>query len=154
MKINTKLIKCFIFLFLFNNVFENLKADCSQSTLSASFKSNFQLMFDKKRAKGGGDCNKQTEAAGSGSNSASGSNSSSSSSSVVSSYSGTNSVSVSSSRAGSLIPDIPVLFQSWAKYFSYQSDGKNKPSNFFVNEDFDKQSVEQKESQEKDNVRK
>jgi hypothetical protein len=127
MKINSKFIKCLIFIYLFSNICENLIANCSKSTLSAAFKSNFQLMSDKKKS------TKEGSEEG------------------VSAHN--NKVSNTPHDHGAAsIPDIPILYQTWAKYFSYRSDGNNKPNNFFVNDDYQTQTEEEMHSQEKDSV--
>ena len=127
MKINSKFIKCLIFIYLFSNICENLIANCSKSTLSAAFKSNFQLMSDKKKSTNAD----PVEGV-----------------SVLSKKGGD----THHSHGEASIPDIPILFQTWAKYFSYRSDGNNKPNNFFVNDDYQTQTEEERNSQEKDDV--
>ena len=40
------------------------------------------------------------------------------------------------------LPDMPVYFQGWIKYFRYIENGADKPKMFFKNSAFEKQNVE------------
>jgi len=167
MKINFKLLKWLIFLYMFSNICENLITYCSKSTLGVAFKSNFQLMVDKKKSKrDGGNAEKpatEGEAtpqpvvkAANEAKKDEACDSTANKKSNRSSYINSGQSSPFQTQSGfhvSPIPDIPILFQSWAKYFSYRTDGNNKPNNFFVNDDWETQSEEEKNSKEKDEVK-
>lgn len=132
---NFKLIKCLIVVFFISNIFDDFVVNCSNTKMSASFQSNYKLMLEKKR----------------GGNDKSASNSSKSSGEGYTLQASGSGLSVSKSKKV-LVPDIPVLFQVWAKYFNYVENGHSKPNNFFVNEEYDHQSIQDKESGEKDKV--
>jgi hypothetical protein len=43
-------------------------------------------------------------------------------------------------KAGDDLPDMPIYFQGWIKYFRYIENGTEKPSKFFKNQVYEKQS--------------
>ncbi len=158
---NFKLIKCLILLFLISNISENFGANCSKSTMSASFKSNYKLMLEKNKTVRRGSENVASSASTSASSSASSSASTSIASSnyslsVKSTESSSDSVATGflSKKRKLLVPEIPILFEGWAKYFNYIDKGNTKPSNFFINDEYDHLSQEERDSKEKDKVNK
>lgn len=155
MKINFKFIKCVILLFMISNICENLGTMCSKLQTSASFKSNYKLMLTKKKS----ERREQGNDNGAEANNTTAANTSSSTSNTYSlSANGSNSSSNTvangfiTKERKVLVPDVPILFQGWAKYFYYIDKGNSKPSNFFLNDDYDHQTLEEKDSVTKDKV--
>jgi hypothetical protein len=148
MKMNSKLVKCLIVLFLLSINSENFGTNCAKTQMSASFKSNYKLMLEKKKTYRGGEGNNKA---------AQGAKIPSDSSISITgndSSSGNVATGFITKQRKVLVPDVPILFQGWAKYFYYLDKGNSKPNNFFINDEFDHQSQEEKNDKSKDKVRK
>lgn len=56
-------------------------------------------------------------------------------------------------KAGDDLPDVPIYFQGWIKYFRYSENGQEKPSKFFKNSSFEKQLQAKDGEEAKDKVK-
>jgi hypothetical protein len=112
MKINTCFKRALIFLIAINII--SHEVICEKMQTIASFKSNYKLMKAH---------NKQVKSV---TTPTANSQPEESASSLI-------------KKAGEDLPDVPIYFQGWVKYFRYAENGQERPKKFFKNTAYGKQ---------------
>jgi hypothetical protein len=132
MKIIKLLKKISIFLLLLNFLFHEVIITCERIKISSSFKSNYKLTKNKDVAESENKTPTGTP--------------------PQSTYEPEETASSLIKKAGEDLPDVPIYYQGWVKYFRYFANSEEKPKTFFKNTFFAKQQPGN-DKDEKDNVK-
>ena len=134
MKISKLLKKIVFFILFLNFISQEVRVSCEKIKINASFQSNYRLMKKKIDQNNNSTPNLTPP------------------SSPAAPYEPEETASSLIKKAGEDLPDVPVYYQGWVKYFRYAENGEEKPKMFFKNNAFAKQQLGEDKKEEKDNV--